>query len=310
MTTSTAETALDFRIRILAVDDDPLILSLLETSLEAFGYRCVLAKDGLEALELLKKGDFAIVITDLTMPRMDGMALLKHVKDLYPRIDVIVVTGYTETFSYTDVIKAGAADFISKPFNVDELEAKLNRVVREQRLIRKLEHLSMCDVLTDLYNRRCFDIKLQEEVPRAYRQGYPVFLALVDVDGFKNYNDRYGHQAGDEMLQAIGHGLMHCTRENVDWSFRYGGDEFAVIIPYASLDQVKRIAERILLFHREHHPDETSLSLGLAQFVRHPTRSWAEDIEYLIGRADNALYQSKKAGGNQVTCDSSIPQPD
>jgi diguanylate cyclase (GGDEF)-like protein len=301
---------LDFRSHILIVDDDPLILNLLEASVEAFGYRCTTASDGQEAVELLKLDEFAMVITDMTMPRLDGMALLKHIKEHYPRLDVIVVTGYTETFCYTEVIKAGASDFISKPFNIDELEAKISRVAREQRLIRKLEHLSMCDVLTDLYNRRCFDIKLREEVPRAHRQGYPVFLALIDVDGFKAYNDKYGHQAGDVVLQAIGHGLIRCTRESVDWSFRYGGDEFAVIIPYASIEQVMRIAERILQYHRDHHPPETGLSIGLAQFVRHPGRSWDGDIEDLINRADKALYQSKKEHGNRVVCDPSIPTAD
>lgn len=304
------EQLLDFRSHILIVDDDPLILNLLETSVEAFGYRCTTARDGMEAVELLKRTEFAMVITDMTMPRMDGMALLKYIKEHHPRTDVIVVTGYTETFSYTEVIKAGACDFISKPFNIDELEAKISRVVREQKLIRKLEHLSLCDVLTDLYNRRCFDIKLHEEVPRAHRQGYPVFLALIDVDGFKAYNDQYGHQAGDTVLQAIGHGLVRCTRENVDWSFRYGGDEFAVIIPYASIDQVLRIAERILQHHRDHQPPETGLSIGLAQFVRHPDQTWEEDIDDLVRRADKALYQSKKAQGHQVVCDSSIPLAD
>lgn len=300
------EHATDFRSHILIVDDDPLIRNLLQSSVEAFGYRCTTAQDGQEAVELLQRNEFAMVVTDMTMPRLDGMTLLKHIKEHYPRTDVIVVTGYTETFSYTEVIKAGASDFISKPFNIDELEAKINRVAREQKLIRKLEHLSMCDVLTDLYNRRCFDIKLQEEVPRAHRQGYPVFLALIDVDGFKAYNDKYGHQAGDVVLQAIGHGLIRCTRENVDWSFRYGGDEFAVIIPYASVDQVLRIAERILQYHHDHHPPETGLSIGLAQFVRRPGRSWDEDTEDFINRADKALYQSKKERGNRVVCDASI----
>ena len=300
----------DFRHRLLIVDDDPLILSLLETSIEAFGHHCTTAQDGMEAVDLLQRNEFALVITDMTMPRMGGMTLLQHIKEHYPRTDVIVVTGYTETFSYTDVIKAGACDFISKPFNVDELEAKISRVLRERKLIRKLEHLSLCDVLTDLYNRRCFDIKLQEEVPRAHRQGYPVFLALIDVDGFKAYNDKYGHQAGDEVLQNIGQGLVRCTRTNVDWCFRYGGDEFAAIIPYASIDQVLRVAQRILQHHRDHHPPETGLSIGLAQFIRHPEKSWADDINDFVLRADRALYQSKKANGHQVICDSSVPLPE
>lgn len=297
-----------FVTKILLVDDEPLLLRLLETSVASYGFDYESAEDGVEAVEKLEKGGFNVVITDMSMPRMDGMQLLKYIKENHPQTDVIVVTGFTETFTYTDVIKSGASDFISKPFNVDELEAKINRVIREQKLIRKLEHLSMCDVLTDLFNRRCFDMKLQEEIPRAHRQGYPVFLILVDVDNFKQYNDEFGHQAGDKVLQAIGRILVQCTRDNVDWSFRFGGDEFAVIIPYASLGQAVQIAERILQRYRESgFSENTSLSAGLAQFVRHPGRSWSEDINDLVARADKALYESKNAGGGTVACDSSVP---
>ncbi len=290
--------------KILIVDDDLSILRLLGTALETFGHEYVAAEDGLVAVEKLKNESFSVVITDMMMPNMDGMQLLKHVKEHYPRTDVIVVTGHTETYRYTDVIKSGASDFISKPFNIDELEAKLNRVIREQRLIHKLEHLSMCDVLTDLYNRRCFDAKINEEIPRAHRQGYPIFLALLDVDRFKDYNDNFGHMAGDVVLQEIGRILVLCTRENVDWAFRIGGDEFAIILPYTTLEQAVHIAERILERYQEGDFSYTSLSIGLAQFLRHPESSWAEDIDSLMSRADKALYKSKQAGGNKITCDS------
>ncbi len=294
--------------RILLVDDDPFILEMLKVSMLSFGFAFDTATDGEVAKEKLKQNDFTVVITDMTMPRCDGMQLLKHIKTEYPQIEVIVITGYTDSYTYTEVIRAGASDFISKPFNVDELEAKLSRVIREQRLIRKLEHLSMSDTLTDLFNRRCFEIKLQEEIPRAHRQGYPIFLALLDVDHFKEYNDRYGHQAGDRALQEIGRILLHCTRENVDWCFRFGGDEFAVIIPYTTIEQAGQIATRILERYRQQEPyASTSLSVGLAQFVRHPGRSWPEDIADLVARADKTLYESKSKGGNQVLSDSSVP---
>lgn len=295
--------------KILVVDDDPSILKLLGSILSTIGYDFDTAGDGIIAVEKLEKKNFSVVITDMTMPNMDGMDLLKHIRNNYPWIDVIVVTGYTETYTYTDVIKAGASDFISKPFNNDELEAKLKRVVREQQLIRKLEHLSMCDVLTDLYNRRCFDAKMQEEIPRAHRQGYTVFLAVLDIDKFKDYNDAFGHPAGDVVLQAVGEIIEHSTRENVDWCFRYGGDEFAIIIPYTTIEQVLQIAERILQKYREKEFSSTTLSIGLAQFVRHPGKSWPEDIEDLILRADTALYKGKNEGGDKVVCDSSVPIP-
>jgi len=295
--------------RILLVDDDPFILEMLKVSMQAFGFPFDTAIDGQVAMEKLKEHEFTVTITDMTMPRCDGMQLLKHIKEVYPKMDVIVITGHTDAYTYTEVVRAGASDFLSKPFNVDELEAKVSRVIREQKLIRKLEHLSMCDVLTDLFNRRSFDLKLQEEVPRADRQGYPIFLALIDVDNFKKYNDQYGHPAGDKLLQDIGKILRECTRENVDWCFRFGGDEFALIIPYASREQVEQIAERIIEHYRKQSRyAPTTLSIGLAQFGRHPQRSWPEDISEFVSQADQALYRCKRKGGNQVISHSQPPK--
>lgn len=292
--------------RILLVDDDPFILEMLKASMTALGHTFDTAMDGEEAKAMLQRREFTLVLTDLTMPRCDGMQLLRHVKEVYPRIEVIVITGHAEIHGYTDVIRAGASDFITKPFGMDELEAKVRRVIREQTLIRKLEHLSMCDMLTDLYNRRCFETKLHEEVPRAHRQGYPVFLSLLDVDRFKEYNDQYGHPAGDRVLQDIGEILRQCTRENVDWCFRFGGDEFAIIIPYATVAQVGQIADRIQeRYRQEPRYASTSLSVGLAQFIRRPECSWPEDVAELVARADKALYSSKEQGGNRVIADSS-----
>jgi two-component system, cell cycle response regulator len=293
----------DHNKKILIVDDDPFILELLGIFISSFGYEFAAAEDGLRAVELLKKEEYTIVITDMKMPRMDGMQLLKHIKENYPVIDVIVVTGYTGSFSYTDVIKAGASDFISKPFNADELEAKINRIIREQMIVRELEHISMYDALTNLFNRRNFDQKLWEEVHRAHRQGYDIYLALVDVDKFKEYNDSFGHQAGDKLLQSVGRILIDCVRENVDWNFRYGGDEFAIIIPQTTREQVIHVAERILQHYQECNFTKTSLSIGLARFIRAGDRSWQEDISDMISRTDRALYLAKSQGRNQIVHD-------
>lgn len=290
-------------IRILIADDDPLILEVLGAFISGLGYKHDAVIDGKQAVDALKEKDFSIVITDMIMPNMDGMELLKYIRENYPRIDVIVVTGYTGDFSYTDVIKAGASDFISKPFNKDELEAKLNRVIREQSLIRQLERLSICDPLTDLYNRRYFDVKLSEEVHRSFRQDYPVYLVVADIDKFKKYNDTHGHQAGDKVLQAVSNILSQCTRENVDWAFRMGGDEFAIILPYTSKKQTILVAERILQFYQEYDFTKTSLSIGLAQFFRHDQHTWTDDIIDLVARADAAMYKAKEDGGNKVVCD-------
>lgn len=303
ITLNKTQEAAEHKNKILVVDDDPVIRKLIGTILAAIGYDFDIAVDGQAAVVKLENSSFTTVIADISMPHMDGMELLKYIRSNYPWIDVIVVTGYTNIYTYTDVIKAGASDFLTKPFSKDELEAKLNRIIREQKLIRKLEYLSKCDVLTGLLNRRCFNAKIEEEIPRAHRQGYPVFLAMVDVDKFKEYNDHFGHQAGDELLQALAKILEQSTRENVDWCFRYGGDEFTIILPYTTIEQVLLIAERILHKYRKHELADTSLSIGMARFVRHPSQSWAEDINGLITRADQTMYQSKKENGDKVVCD-------
>ncbi len=239
--TTTEQNSPPAKEKILIVDDDPLVLELLGISINAFGFDYVAANNGREAMEILEKQEFTIVITDMMMPEVDGMTLLVHIDKEYPNTRVIVVTGYTGTFSYMDVIRAGASDFISKPFNSDELEAKINRILREQRMISNLEYLSNCDSLTGLFNRRYFDKKLREEVHRADRQGYSVFLTLIDVDNFKNYNDEHGHQQGDQVLIEIGNILRNCTREDVDLIFRHGGDEFAIITPHIIHEQVAMV---------------------------------------------------------------------
>jgi len=288
---------------ILIVDDDPLIRELLGTFVSSFGFDFVMAGDGTEAVDKLKDEEFTVVITDIMMPNMDGIELLKHIRKNYPHIDVLMVTAYGGTFNYTDVIKAGASDFISKPFNVDELEAKLNRVLREQRLLKELKRLSIRDGLTDLYNRRYFDVKLWEEAHRADRQLYDLFLALVDVDRFKTYNDTYGHLAGDKVLQVIGRILVQSTRENVDWAFRYGGDEFSLIITQTLAPQVKQIVDRILFNYNDQKLDPTSLSIGVARFARDKQLSWSENIHNLMNQADRALYLAKSKGGGIVVMD-------
>ena len=286
-------------IKILIVDDDPLVLELLGISINSFGFEHVAANNGREALEILEQQEFTLVITDMMMPEVDGMQLLKHITSNYPQTAVIVVTGYTGTFSYMDVIRAGASDFISKPFNSDELEAKISRILREHKLITKLEYLSNCDPLTGLYNRRYLSKKIKEEIYRADRQGYEVFLIMLDIDNFKAFNDQQGHQEGDNVLIKLSKILLRSTRTDVDLVFRYGGDEFAIITPYISKDKIGLIANRVITSFNEQSFTDTGISLGIAGFTR-SKNGLDEDIAALFKRADLALYQAKEQGGNRT----------
>jgi diguanylate cyclase (GGDEF)-like protein len=281
------------------VDDDAEMLELLEEVVSQLGHTSVTAVDGVDALEKLEEDHFDIVITDISMPRMDGIELTKRVRAEFEDTDVLTVTGYQTEYRYTDVIEIGASDFISKPFNVNELEAKINRIIRERELRAELKKLSIRDGLTSLYNRRYFDENLQREAIRAVRQHYGLFLLLVDVDNFKEYNDKFGHQKGDELLKELARLMMFYSRDNVDSVYRYGGDEFAVIIPHAEQRQAMMVAKRLRSKFNASSLGPASLSMGMAQ-LEGGLKTLENDLENLLRTADQYLYLAKNNGGDQV----------
>ena len=287
---------------ILVVDDDELVRKTLSVLVSTLGYRCQLASDGLEAIRVLKAAKCDLVLSDVIMPNMDGLELLKYIIRHHTDTDVIIATGYNERTSYADVIRAGAIDFIKKPIDQAELEAKLARALRERSMVRKLEELSMCDSLTSLLNRRAFDLRFPREVERADRQSYPLFLAIIDVDNFKDYNDSYGHDAGDKVLIALSDIMREGTRNSVDLCFRLGGDEFAVLLPQTTATQATEIVQRILLKFVESDFGGTTLSIGIISCFRKKEISAVEDLAHMLKRADQAMYDAKASGKNCVIC--------
>ncbi|WP_139796594.1 GGDEF domain-containing protein [Desulfacinum hydrothermale] len=288
---------------ILVVDDELSVRELVAESLEIIGHRVETAVDGLEAVEKLEQTSFDIVVTDMDMPRMDGIALIRHIREHHPRVDVIAITGHAVRYKYVDVINAGAADFITKPFSLDKLDAKLRRLIRERWLRNELEHLATRDPLTGLFNRRHFRKVLTQEAVRSLRYGHPLSLLFIDVDFFKAYNDQEGHQAGDALLVELAEILRSSIREHVDSAFRFGGDEFTVLLPHLELEQATKVAQRIQTKYAQLNAAPTSLSIGAAAF-RSLNGHVEQSIEDLIARADKAQYQAKKdMGGNQLCLD-------
>ncbi len=280
--------------KILVVDDEPHIRETLEKGLTMMGYTCRTAKDGEEALKHLSSEFFDIVIADIRMPRMDGMALLRTMRQEHRDVDVIMMTGFGQEHTYMEVIEAGATDFIAKPFRHEELQAKVKRVSRERTLRAELLYLSLHDSLTGLFNRRFLYQKLQEEVERAKRQRRDLAMIILDVDHFKEYNDLRGHLDGDQLLASLSQILCSCIRQNVDTVYRYGGDEFAILLIEADISQARSIAERIRRAFEAKQIDRCTLSLGVAQLQ---PKGNPED---LIRMADEAMYRAKRAGGNRV----------
>lgn len=286
-------------LAVLCVDNDREVRELLYEIISHLGHKGKTAINGMDAMDKLTDEHFDIVITDLSMPRMDGTELIKTIKTEFDDVDVVAITAYEMTYKYTDIIAFGASDFISKPFNVNELEAKINRITRERKLRIQLKQLSTCDGLTGLYNRRHFDENLKHEGSRALRQNYSLHLLFIDLDGLKAFNDEYGHQQGDNLLRQLAKIILVNVRKDVDSAYRYGGDEFAVVLPHAKRQQALMVADRLIRSFNKVSAPSTSLSIGLAKLER-SGETLKENLESLLRRADQAVYCAKINGGNQV----------
>lgn len=270
---------------ILIVDDDPFLRETLEKLLEVVGISSQSASDGDEALKMLKKNSYSMVLTDMKMPGIDGMELIKIVCEEYD-LSIIAMTGYSEGYTYIDVINAGANDFIKKPFGIEELEAKIRRIITERNLRKELNRLSITDSLTELFNQRHFYYRLNDEIKRAKRQKTSFAIMLMDVNDFKLYNDNHGHLAGDEVLREAGEIIRSHIRDGVDSGYRYGGDEFAVILIDADIKIASEIGNRIK--NAFLNKNKVTVSVGYSIFKEDMS------LEEFIDIADKELYKSKE----------------
>jgi len=273
---------------LLIVDDKIELGNNVRELLINLGFNASFLSNGKNALQELKSGRYTFLITDIKMPELNGIELIKRVKKENPDISIIAMTGYGEDYKYMDVVNAGASDFISKPFKIDEMEAKIKRVLIERNIRDELARLSITDNLTGLFNQRHFYNRLRVEIGRTSRLEHPLSLILLDLDNFKDYNDKYGHLAGDKMLARCGKIILSNIRENVDIAFRYGGDEFAVILVEADSNIAQNISERL---ERGFEEDGTvTASTGRATY----SRKMSEND--FIGLADKNLYRTKYKG--------------
>ena len=439
------------KAQILIVDDEVRVLDILGEHLTDEGYACHTTTSPVEALSLLNEKVFDVLVTDLRMPELDGIDLVEQAKADLPDLVIVVVTALMEVTKAIQAMRAGADDYIVKPFNLSDITqavgralakregnsasrerhtqletrvksatddlanvtqelqrtkryleslfdstvdgivtmdrsgaiefanegavhmfgysreefqhmsadvlcaggadevAYIRRVLREdmplknyetqvrhkdgslvpvsmsismvhreepgdgeddvsvllickdvteqKRLLTELKEMSIKDSLTGLYNQRHFYDRLQGEMERARRQGHPLSLLLFDVDGFKSFNDSHGHLEGDRVLQTVGSVVLECTRDAVDTAYRYGGDEFTVILPEADSDQASQIAERLRASFKKKRFDHLTLSIGLMSYREGmSTRAF---IQY----TDAMMYEAKRAGGNRVYSD-------
>jgi len=249
---------------VLVVDDEEFVSDPIVQILRHLSFQANSVTNGSDAIKALKEGSYTLLLTDIRMPHMDGLELIQRTRNEHPHVLTIAMTGYHEKYSYVDVIEYGASDFITKPFQMPELEARIRRIIIERNTEQKLKRLSITDSLTGLYNQRHFHDRLREEVIRAERQSHPLGLIFLDLDNFKQYNDTFGHLEGDKLLEKVGSIINTKIRQNVDSGYRYGGDEFAIILIDASAGITEAIRNRIEISIQE----ECNLGVGVgcAQF--------------------------------------------
>jgi len=308
------------RTTILVVDDDPMIRDVLVESIELVGYKVDFCGDGAEALEKNAEHNYDIIITDMRLPGLDGLSLIRRLKSGTSDTDVIVITGYGTIENAVECMKAGAADYLIKPFTMDQIHIAVNKAVEHRELRRRARErefymeLSYVDALTGINNRRFLDESLESEIQKAARHGTSVVLLMLDIDDFKVYNDRNGHQKGDQALARLGR-LFKSVCRSYDIVTRYGGEEFAIVFPRADKSNAVELSGRIIKEVRETAFEGEDLlpsgsltvSIGVAAFPEH-----ARDAAGLIRCADQALYAAKRAGKNNIKiCDpSSIDSTD
>lgn len=430
--------------RVLILDDEASMLSILERYVGALEHGCLTCGMPNEALAAMKPGAFALLITDLRMPEMDGMEVLRRAREIDGDLAVIVVTALADVNTAIHAMRAGADDYVVKPFTFadlalsvsnalekrarfikarkhnQELERRVHRatedlelanrelretkqylenliqstvdgiitvdktgkiefandgahellgygpdlmlgrpaahffaggsdevrlvrrrlradnrvnnyetelkradgslvpvnmslsfvpahdggvasilaickdITEQKRLEEELKEMSIKDSLTGLFNQRYFYDRLKAEIERARRQKHPLSLLLLDIDQFKSYNDTFGHLEGDRVIQTMGKVVVDCTRTSVDIGFRYGGDEFTIILPEADQDQAQQIAERIRKGFEARKFDRLTLSIGLMSYRE------GDSLRGFISSADAAMYDAKRSGGNSV----------
>ena len=293
-------------MKILIAEDDPISRRVLEANLLEWGYEVIVASDGGEAWEIIQQPETPhFIISDWMMPRMDGLALCREIRNMEKSVYIyfIILTAKGEKKNIIEGLEAGADDFLTKPFNREELKYRIRIGERIINLERRIMELANTDALTGLLNRRAFMERIGVEMLRAQRQKNPLSLIMTDIDHFKGVNDTHGHQVGDLVLQRFA-GQLTTSARPYDFVGRYGGEEFVICLPGADGRQAGPVAERMRSQIEDMEimlPDGSQSIRITASFGTAPySIESGEHIDLLIKRADDALYLAKKEGRNRV----------
>jgi diguanylate cyclase (GGDEF)-like protein len=291
--------------RLLIVDDETFNLQFL-TELLMGDYDISPVKDGNKALQLADSLVPDLIILDVVMPKMDGYTVIRALKTNHRtrHIPVIFLTSLDSDKDEEKGLSLGAVDYISKPFHPAIVTARVNNILELVQHRKLIEKIAMLDGLTGIPNRRAYDERLQNEWNRACRSGEPFSLAFLDVDYFKPYNDTYGHAAGDLALKKIAQTLTRILRRSSDFVGRYGGEEFALILPSIPFKHAHIFAQQACLEIRklaiEHKTSEIAemITISVGGSTTLPSRD--SQLTDFTSHVDKILYKAKEARDSSI----------
>ncbi|MES2257617.1 MAG: diguanylate cyclase [Pseudomonadota bacterium] len=290
--------------RILIVDDAMENIQILHHALRD-EHDVLFALGGEKALQIAHHQQPDLILLDAVMPGMDGYEVCAALRasSAVRDIPVIFVTALTNPEDETRALEAGAVDFISKPFNVAVVRARVRTQLTVKRQADAMRELTLTDALTGVANRRSFNETMDNEWRRCSRAETPMAVIMIDIDHFKNYNDAYGHQAGDVCLQQISAAMKRCAGRPPDLLARYGGEEFIILLPHVAADGAEVVAQRILdevrMLALPHRASSVCTQVTVSMGVATIQPSEDTDASALIRAADALLYRAKETGRNR-----------
>lgn len=308
------------KLKVMVVEDSKVAMKAISGYLDDIGVEPLFAENGRDAIELYRNERPDIILLDIILPDIDGYDVAKEVRKLQGKDDWTAIIFLSVMASDEDLargIEAGGDDYLIKPVGRVVVQAKVRamyRLVQMQRALVKmtdqlnnanqeLHRLSMTDGLTGIANRRLFNEVLVREWRRCLRLKKPMSVVLMDVDFFKKYNDKYGHQAGDDCLKAVAREVANAAPRAGDLAARYGGEEFVLILGHTDEDGARWVANRIRqnvaalkMPHPDSHHGLVTVSCGVSSVLPGDDMS----VERLVKSADNALYLAKSQGRNAV----------